>query len=1026
MDLINISPFARALAFLFFFFCQGNLLGQNYIPLTENTGVDIKKHLEKLEIATADLAPILQEVDAEHSIDLASNFDIYDVGFYIHNTNYEDGLNETLMSIRGKIVSGKRYIIFARESSGEGLFTNLHVLTNLPSFNCFSSEELERRLKIYVDNSDKLSASQIFELQEELISKFISNQLKFLYVCCAEDPITGDFHKKGDGKSGCVPDAFWDVESKVSKQFIKGYLGCQECLYNNCPDIIVPKGSALETAIDKLKYGIYRCNDKGVLNCYRSGQKINDHYVIQSVQIADDETYCLLGNKSKLRDITKYDYGAFTIVTEKDYWLFDDLRLYASNELLDMFKEKVELLKSEKKLSAADYMILAEGMGCVFEKLKDSEKFDLLKGLLITQDKKGVGDYLILNPTGVWFADYSELLLYVIDGIDEVKFYEHLKENRKLVKRLVAYNISSGYKSDLRVLLISKFKDAIRNKSSRGFLIGLHVYEYPWTISEGVFFRWPSFEANNSSNTVEVGVNAYHYLGKYFQCDIVKALILRETIIESVTMDQFDIVFLPRLSPQGGVTYYMFPAFMLEFLTQDVDSDNLWATGQLVFDIGTLAIGGVGFYSLGAKAFSAGTRLKAVGHVSNILSSSLNIAVALVDTGICDGNENQEICRKINKFLMITSIISATPDLYDAFKGVYFKALDDIKRVDGYKDVRKFQDAQYLTHRIDNLSESGRINEQLVSYLKTCGDRKKVMLNYLDDEVIIKISDNFTDYEKSVGSLLDDLIKSNKNKGALNKLVDFFNDFPEGVKAWDVFQSSSDDILKALRTDVPTLTRFTDDFGNSTAAINQIKNSPDLLRSWHLDGAVLHRHYAGSSSWPVIQIDDAFKANVRSQYGDDVGDLVDAVDDLNISNNAAVGGGAYHPSLPSPSSNPNTAVNFLSGEVADGTAQAFINALHPILKKRVDYLEFLKSHNLIDASQQSITTAGKFGSHAEFRVLDKAIKDLEILEGLPAGSFPVSRLDEFTVFVKAKQGTNPPRCVCCWHGTDGVRMIGNE
>ena len=255
---------------------------------------------------------------------------------------------------------------------------------------------------------------------------------------------------------------------------------------------------------------------------------------------------------------------------------------------------------------------------------------------------------------------------------------------------------------------------------------------------------------------------------------------------------------------------------------------------------------------------------------------------------------------------------------------------------------------------------------------------------------------------------------------------------PGMVEAWEVLATSSDNAIRRLRTEVPSLSRFTDDFGGSPAAIAQLQTSPSLLRTWQQSGPVFNRYYPGSGSWPVIQVDDAFKASVRAQYGDGIGDLVDAVDNLNISNNAAVGGGAFHPSLPSPSTNPITAVNFLSGEVDGGIAQIFIDNLHPILKERVDYLEFLKTNGLLDAADGSIISAGKFGSHAEFRVLDKVIKDLEALEGLTPGTLPIDRLGEFTVFVKAKRGpngisnTNPPRCVCCWHGTHGINMIGNE
>jgi hypothetical protein len=248
------------------------------------------------------------------------------------------------------------------------------------------------------------------------------------------------------------------------------------------------------------------------------------------------------------------------------------------------------------------------------------------------------------------------------------------------------------------------------------------------------------------------------------------------------------------------------------------------------------------------------------------------------------------------------------------------------------------------------------------------------------------------------------------------------------VGAWEVFATSSDGVLRAFRTDISTLARFSANFGDNISAINQLKNHPGLLATWQKSGLVLHRHYPGSSSWPIIQVDDTFKANIRATQGDEIGNLVDAVDNLVISNNAAVGAGVYHPSL----ANPITAVNFLTGEVSGGIAQSFIDNLHPILKARVDYLEFLKINNLLDASAESINTAGKFGSHAEFRVLDKSIKDLEVLEGVPSGAFPESRLEEFTIFVKAKNGpnglqnTNPPRCVSCWHGTHGVNVVGNE
>jgi hypothetical protein len=247
------------------------------------------------------------------------------------------------------------------------------------------------------------------------------------------------------------------------------------------------------------------------------------------------------------------------------------------------------------------------------------------------------------------------------------------------------------------------------------------------------------------------------------------------------------------------------------------------------------------------------------------------------------------------------------------------------------------------------------------------------------------------------------------------------------VEAWGVLSSSNDAVVSLLRTDLPTLNRFDQNFGANLNAVQQLKSRPDLLQTWVDWGNVLHRHYPGASNWPTIHVDDVFKANVRLNHGDAVGDMVDAVDNLNITNNAQVRGGIFHPSLPAPATNPIIAVNYYQSELVEGgIGQAFIDNLHPTLKRRVDYLQFLDDNNLISAHGNSVATAGRFGSHAEFRVLDRAIKDLEAIEGMAPGTFPESRLQEFTIFVKAKIGTNPPRCVCCWHGTHGVKMVGNE
>lgn len=52
--------------------------------------------------------------------------------------------------------------------------------------------------------------------------------------------------------------------------------------------------------------------------------------------------------------------------------------------------------------------------------------------------------------------------------------------------------------------------------------------------------------------------------------------------------------------------------------------------------------------------------------------------------------------------------------------------------------------------------------------------------------------------------------------------------------------------------------------------------------------------------------------------------------------------------------------------------------MHPIFKDRLNYLEFLNRRSMLNAPDISIQTAGVFGSHTEFRLLDEALKALEI------------------------------------------------
>jgi len=109
----------------------------------------------------------------------------------------------------------------------------------------------------------------------------------------------------------------------------------------------------------------------------------------------------------------------------------------------------------------------------------------------------------------------------------------------------------------------------------------------------------------------------------------------------------------------------------------------------------------------------------------------------------------------------------------------------------------------------------------------------------------------------------------------------------------------------------------------------------------------------------------------------------------------------------------------------------FIENAHPFIKERfhlhVDKLE----KGLVKAPIDDIKRAGTtyngdkfegFLVHSEVVALDKAIK-------ARGGVFKEADLQDFLLhnrqLFKGKNGV-PPRCVNCWHQTEGIKVIGND
>jgi hypothetical protein len=124
--------------------------------------------------------------------------------------------------------------------------------------------------------------------------------------------------------------------------------------------------------------------------------------------------------------------------------------------------------------------------------------------------------------------------------------------------------------------------------------------------------------------------------------------------------------------------------------------------------------------------------------------------------------------------------------------------------------------------------------------------------------------------------------------------------------------------------------------------------------------------------------------------------------------------------------------NFKKGETKSPTFLKDLKEdLPEVLKQRLEtHMQKVGAGEVKAENGKSLEMGGVPGSHAEIRALSQAIKAREALIGRPVTE---AELPEFLMHnrnlldkpVPAPEGV-PPRCVHCWHLTDGVTVIGND
>jgi YwqJ-like deaminase len=255
-------------------------------------------------------------------------------------------------------------------------------------------------------------------------------------------------------------------------------------------------------------------------------------------------------------------------------------------------------------------------------------------------------------------------------------------------------------------------------------------------------------------------------------------------------------------------------------------------------------------------------------------------------------------------------------------------------------------------------------------------------------------------------ALIDEIITTENLLSIKNGLISL--DEVSTIKFYELFnKAESDIILKDVLTQ-----------------LNGSTNGRNNFEKWLRNKEIFLDEYVSSENALDI-IDDSFISKIGTTFGTSSKqkELAEFIKNFNTGSSPA-GAAVYHSKL----STFENGINISSGASTHPD-------LHIILQDRVDLLKILTrrsttkiEYTLIDVvsppGKDKLFFAATPGSHAEVKALSDAIKKVEAIEGLTPGSFPQSRLNEFTVIVKFSSGNKCfPRCPHCWHITGNVKML---
>ena len=300
-------------------------------------------------------------------------------------------------------------------------------------------------------------------------------------------------------------------------------------------------------------------------------------------------------------------------------------------------------------------------------------------------------------------------------------------------------------------------------------------------------------------------------------------------------------------------------------------------------------------------------------------------------------------------------------------------------------------DVVSISSKLDNYVP--KANEQQLSTL--------IAKNHEEAEAILK--QDLPYYHVKFANGVDDLLKRFDDLG-LSSLITKLDDIgiASKTKFLDDFAEASDDVLIAFKNDEELLglwVKYSDEFkGSKYVTENGAFKTCQSVLDNHPDG------YLGNLAKKVM-------------------------DSPKPSNSEQVLVGVTHPSF---EGKVFMGSNFKKSESA--LEATFKAEAHPIIRDRIKYMDFVRNsvtdetgkvvnevlaNKLLDIDNlNKLTTSGRAGYHGEVRALSDALYELEKTKNVTS-----STLSEFDLFIRNSSNKVMQRCPCCFHITNGVKVL---